>query len=171
MTPFNEDTVNKKGLRKLYSTDTCAKSLMDYAASRAKNSKESKVDRLLTHLSEGDVSFSRRDLILTLKSLERLGVGRFVIGRRGQPSRFQWSVAMIGAGKAAKGEEDVVIEGVDEVDTIEEDESGDVQNGSIRHVYKLRQHYGVVFDLPVDLSEKEASRLADFIKTLPFELS
>lgn len=171
MAPFNEVGVNKKGLKKLYLADKCARVLLDYAARRTKNSNESRVERLLKHLSEGESTFSRRELISSLKQLEELGVGHFIIGRRGQPSRFQWSVAMIGVGKAARGDEDVTIERVNDVETVEDDDSGEmeVSEGSIRHVYKLRQDYDVTFDLPADLLEREASRLADFIRTLPFE--
>jgi len=122
-------------------------------------------------LSENESLFGRRDIIAVLKQLQELGVGQFITGRRGQPSRFEWFVAMISVGKAAKGDEEIAIEPLDDIEPLEEIELNDTEpmEGSIRHRYKLRQDYEVIFDFPIDLSTKEAGRLADFIRTLPFD--
>jgi hypothetical protein len=39
---------------------------------------------------------------------------------------------------------------------------------SLRHEFQLRDGYKVAMDLPSDMTEKEAERLALFIKALPF---
>ena len=172
------DAVDVEALRELYKTDVCARALLDYAASRTRNSNESSVDRLLALLNKGESNFARSELIRSLKQLAISGAGDFVIGRRGQPSRFQWAVAMIGVGKAARGEDDVMIESLDDIyadehvdgDDEEQIELAHVAEGAVRHLYKLRTDFEVRLDLPEDLSTKEAARLSAFILTLPFDI-
>jgi len=163
--------VDVEELQALYQSDSCARALLDYAASRTRNSTESRVDRLLTVLrNQEESAFSRPELISALKQLADAGAGDFIIGRRGQPSRFQWAVAMISVGKAARGEEDVMIESIDDIDVDEnlDSETFETAEGSLRHTYVLRPGYEVCLDLPENLSAKEAARLSDFVRTLPF---
>lgn len=156
------------GLRDTYKRDPCMRAFMDFVYGRKYNSSETIVDRIESKLrQQGD--FSRSDIVQTFKNLERLEFGEFIIGRRGQPSRFRWKVHMIDAGRAAKGEEA-------SVQPIREDEilssesvAEEMSANSIRHTYNLRPNYIVQMELPSDLSAKEATRFAEFIKTLPFD--
>ncbi len=50
----------------------------------------------------------------------------------------------------------------------EEDERFDPA-GTIMHKFQLRPHWQVDLALPLDLTEREAARLSEFIKTLPFD--
>ncbi len=41
--------------------------------------------------------------------------------------------------------------------------------GTIGHRFVLRPDFQVQLELPQDLNQREANRLAEFIRTLPFE--
>lgn len=164
-----EKEINLKELRRLYSTDTCARALLDHISQRRYNSFESTVDRLEAVLKREGADCSRRDVVGALRSLEQLKCGTFVMGRRGQASRFQWGVEMIGVGKAARGEETMVEPLKQEEARPEDTEEKEGATRSIRHTFNLRPDYTVTVDLPSDFSQKEALRLAEFVKTLPFD--
>lgn len=169
MTTLEQTKVDINRLRKVYGNDSCAKAILDIAASRKNNSYSTNVDRLMWVISQGGASFSRRDVITALRELEKANCGAFIIGRRGQPSRFQWAVEMIAAGRAARGDQKDV-EPLAEGDARKgTDEEIEVKAGVVRHSYKLRPDFSLGLDLPEDLSTNEAARLAEFIKTLPFE--
>lgn len=163
MPPVNEEEVDLEGLRSLYVTDHTAKALLDYAAGRTKNSTESTVDRLMQNLRSSGVD-SRSELVAVLKQLDELGVGTFVLGRKGQQTRFKWAASMISVGKAAREE----IEELEEIDYDELEEEGADELWA-EHQYKLRPELEVKLTLPKDLTAREAKRLANFIRTLPFE--
>ncbi|MCK9914775.1 hypothetical protein MXD81_37020, partial [Microbacteriaceae bacterium K1510] len=129
------------------------------------------VDRLEVILRQHSAECSRADLIGVLKSMEEIGCGVFIIGRRGQPSRFQWHFKMTEVGKAAQGAQDSVSLVDFEEEEEEEDENEDIvpPPGVIRHTFNLRPDYTLSFELPADFNQREASRLAEFVKTLPFE--
>lgn len=166
---MEQGIVNVKELRRLYSEGGCVKAVLDHAAARKKNSGKTDVDRLEIVLRQEGEKFSRREIIAALKQLEELHCGFFVVGRRGLPSRFEWDVEMVGLGKAAQGEQtEVDILGAG--DQIEEIEGLDAGKNAetLRHVFMLRPHFSIVLNLPKDFTAKESLRLAEFIKTLPF---
>jgi hypothetical protein len=166
---------NVNGLRRLYRGDALAQRFFDYLAARSKNAHETTVDRLLEELARDGQGVSRRDLIGLLQALQQHEAGEFIVGRRGQPSRFRWKVGMIGLAKAVRGEEGAAIESIDETDAAAETNGDDAHGdgrtapGTIQHVYQLRPDTQVRLDLPANLTTKEAHRLAEFIKTLPFD--
>jgi hypothetical protein len=167
MPPFDENNIDMEKLKYLYANDSVAKAVLDYLAARQNNATETKVDRLANCLWQAGHQFSRRDVVVFLKELGQAGCGSFVIGRRGQPSRFEWTVQMISVAKAAKGEQlSVELLDITNEKPLEEE---DVQIGMLRHPYRLRPDMTVTLDLPDNLTAKEALRLAEFIKTLPFE--
>ena len=55
------------------------------------------------------------------------------------------------------------------VQAVEDADQEDLQPSAIKHSYRLRPDFIVQIELPADLNAREAERLADFIKTLPFE--
>lgn len=164
------DHVDDKSLKRLYNEDSCARAILDYLASRKYNSYATTVDRIETVLSRDGTNYSRRDVVGALKELEKLNCGRFVIGRRGQTSRFEWTVQMVEVGRVAKGEKSTVEMLRIEEAKPEEAEEAELRRNMIRHTFNLRQDCTVAFDLPSDFSEKEALRLGDFVKTLPFDI-
>ena len=167
--------VNVKALTRLYKQNECARGLLDHLAGRSYNSAESTVDRLEQVLGSTGLECSRRDVVGVLKELENLGCGTFVIGRRGAASRFQWRVQMTSLGRTARGEgTDVVALSADEA-LPKDDEAAEPQDavaeGSIRHSFNLRPGYSITLELPRDFTTREAARLSEFVKTLPFDSS
>ena len=73
-------------------------------------------------------------------------------------------------GKAAAGGSQSVeeIQPVDDDGNVDE-EIAETPEGSIEHRYQLRPDRQVLLVLPADLTAREAGRLAEFIKTLPFD--
>ena len=106
MIGMNGTHVGADALRKLYADDMFARILLDHAASRKNNVKITTVDRMLSRLvGEQNEPVSRQNLIDTFRKLEAIGYGRFIVGRHGQQSRFEWSVQLTSVGKVARCEE------------------------------------------------------------------
>jgi hypothetical protein len=141
--------------------------VLDHFASRERNWGSTSVDRILTNLrnegNEGE-NISRGDLIAVFRKLEEFGCGSFVAGRKGYQSRFEWRVQMVALGQAAAGE----IEHVEEVS--EEDVGEEDTENLIKHTYRLRPDVTIGVELPTDFTRQEATRVARFIETLPFEI-
>ena len=106
--------------------------------------------------AEESLDLERGEIVNGLKRLGELGLGNYKIGRRDHSTRLEWtfhSPTML-------------------VRRILEILGGDAPDTSLkmfRHTYRVRQDLQIEFELPVDLSQKEADRLAKFIESLPFE--
>jgi len=161
--------VDAKELRQLYGASPTARTLLDYLALRKKSSAKTDIDRLEAVLRQDGRSIARREIIATLKKLEDLQCGRFVVGRRGQPSRFEWAVQMSDLGSAGRGEGAAVRAYDAEQTESDEAELTKASGDMLQHTYMLRADVATVLSLPRDLTVKEAVRLADFIRTLPFD--
>lgn len=137
-------------------------------AQREKNYRATSVER-----ARAITGGKRSDVIDLFRDMERVGLGDFVIGRRGGKSRFEWKVGMVDAGRVATGESSTVAdigESEYEVDTTVEIEDVDDGGDLISHSFMLRKGRDpVVFSLPEDLTQLEARRLSAFISSLPFE--
>lgn len=147
-------------LKALYKTSISAAKLFDNFANRKKDRKVTEVDRVQQLFPE----LSRGDIVEVFKKLGEFGVGRFLIGRRGSPTRFEWSSSLRSVGRAAQGQGGVVAV----ADASEADDEADASR-MIRHEYRLRADFTAQIELPSDLTGREAARLADFIRTLPFQ--
>ncbi len=163
MTPLDSEKVNVGKLRGVYSRHKAARALLDHFAKRKNAMRQTSVDRLLTVLRDDGTEVSRGDLIDVLRELEDTGCGTFRIGRRGWPSRFEWRVDLVSVGQAAAGERKEIENITDEA--VEEE----VEEQVFPHLFQLRPGQQVKLELPRDLTSREAARLADFIKTLPFD--
>lgn len=152
-------------LRELADTDNCARAFLELAARRERNQTITNVDRALTNLENAGHQFSRSQLLVVFKALNDLGCGEFKVGRRGWPSRFEWSSGIISVGRAAIGEQ----ENVEQIEGTPEEEV-DTETDWLTHTFHLRPNVEVEFELPMDLSPNEADRLTQFIDSLPFEL-
>lgn len=146
-------------LKDLYRSSPVARAFLDHAAQRSYAQQETKVDRALANVNAGGHQFSRKDIIDLFQKLEAMECGHFITGRRGQESRFAWEVSLTSAGKAATGETPSV-ESIDEAETASD---------NLSHTYYLRSDRLIKLDLPIDLTTREAERLAAFIKSLPLE--
>jgi len=148
-------------LRALYRKNEVARILLDYFANRNNNAAETKVDRILSILRKYRNDLSRGQIIDVFKELEKLDCGNFVSGRRGWPSRFVWSVGIVGLGKVAGGEQQ-------ELESTTAATVAQEEVETLSHNFILRPDLPVKFQLPSDLTANEALRLAEFIKALPF---
>lgn len=165
---WKAEGVDTKLLRELYNSDPTAKRVFRDLAQRQRNYGEVKVDRMARR-----VGASRRDVIRVFRRLQDARCGQFVVGRGGWPSRFVWDVEMIEVGRYAAGEESP-INPVDPSAPPEDEDrvDGAVEplTGRLTHSFQLRPDLAVSLQLPADLTPAEAHRLADFVRTLPFEV-
>jgi len=161
-------------IRKLYGTDRVAKVAFDYFAICQRNRRETTVNRLLSVLwSHGhDVSYGEvRDF---LRELGRLHCGAYIIGRRGQPSRLEWTDKLVSVGQAATGQRPEIEPFTEEEAAVETEEAearanGEVMPDDMKLSYPLRRDRHVEIIVPKNITSTEAQRLGDFIKTLQFE--
>ena len=169
MTNSEGSAVDLDALRELYDSDSDARALFDLLASRQRNRVKTSVDRLQMALANAGHDLARSDLIRIMCNLEEAGCGRFVMGRWNHPSRFEWDLGLIGVSRAAAGETDDIEELRGTEAEYEEEEEEEEEEEGLSHHYVLRREFTVQIKLPSDFTGAEANRLAEFIKTLPFE--
>lgn len=165
----------QSSLKKLYSTSPSAKGLFDRLGDLKKDVRQTTVDNA--------VRFAKcrpREMRELFKDLEDLELGRYVVGRRGSVTRFEWDYRTRTVAAAAKGEgpEPLTIDDGSDLDDdlyFPADFSSRSEEWSeeelLEHIYLLRKDpdRAVRIKLPRDLSQKEADRFSDFIRTLAFE--
>lgn len=172
MTTLNSSTLNLKALKALYSSDSAAKAVLDEFASRQRNQQITKLEQLLFRLNNSGVGVAKSDVITVLRKLDEYGCGDFRTGRKGHPTRFEWKYDLVSVGKAAAGG----TQAVEEIQPTADQDNGEdevpakaVPEGALQHTFQLRPGWQVELALPSDLSAREAGRLSEFIKTLPFD--
>jgi hypothetical protein len=137
------------------------------------------VDSLLTYVPNLDNA--RQRTIQFLKELEEEKWGTFTTGRRGRKSRFEAPRGLRALSQLldpkTRSEHDPNYQAeqpkVNEVGASKEGVNREPvsKHGGIKtltHQFMLRPDYPLSLTLPVDLTGSEASRLSDFIKSLPF---
>ena len=112
------------------------------------------VDEVVMATSSADLETDRGSLVHFLKDLGQLGYGRFVTGRRGLKSRFEWSLS--------------VLQYTENPHMIQRDEPDESPSDFIDHSFMLRRDVKLVLSLPTDMTQAEARRLSTFITSLPF---
>jgi hypothetical protein len=156
--PHTPPSPEQTKLRGVYSSGVAAKLILDDFAGRTNNQRLTKVDQILNRLSDANVH--RWEVIALFRKLQELGHGTFIEGRKGHPSRFQWSSNSIDVGKAAQGGE-VPISQVS-IDVIPENGFEEMR----KYDFPLRGGVDAKFELPTNLSQREADRLGAFLKSL-----
>jgi hypothetical protein len=78
--------------------------LLDHFGSRQRNQNVSPVGSLERALDASGTPSARHLIIASLRRLDSLGVGRFVPGRKGYPTRFEWDVKSLYTRELAKGD-------------------------------------------------------------------
>ncbi|MCC9654636.1 hypothetical protein [Rhodopirellula halodulae] len=168
--PDSVHNVDISILKRLFVSNKSSSIAFKIFKEREKDSKETKLERLEDLIRGEGGNPSRVDIVSLMKGLQEANCGRFVVGRRGSPSRFEWSVSLRSVGLAATSGSDEVNQMDDDAD--EQDGDGefadDSDNSSITHTFVLRPEYRVKLTLPVDMTPREAKRLSDFLRTLPF---
>ncbi len=165
------DKINTEILQALYKSSGSIAALLDYLGGRERNYRETKPETLILRVRQyNDTEVSRSEMIKFFRELERAGCGRYVEGRWGHSSRFEWTVKMSVVGQVAKGISPDDLE--DETDGwgFTEDDVEPPEDGNfITHEFFLRPDFQMSLTLPSDLRSSEAERISDWIKTLPFE--
>jgi hypothetical protein len=153
-------------IRALYARDAAAKSAFDFLRGYQRNRSETTVSVLRWQAGLDE------DAVKNLFSeLENIGLGEYVPGRHGHPCRFRWALPVKVVAAVAVGASDEPLE-VEAPAAPAAVAAGGVGGPGaaavIRHPYTLRPDFVVTIVLPPNLTPVEATRLADFIRTLPF---
>lgn len=85
-------------LRGLYEVDEDMMRLMDWAAERKNDTAETSIDLIMKK-----IDVNRRSALNLAKSLELMGAGTFLHGRKGHKSRIRWNYSLRSLGEAARG--------------------------------------------------------------------
>lgn len=150
-------------IRETYTSSRTAKAILDHLANGKTDTAVSRPEQLAY-----DLQVTRNRVIEVMRALEAAGVGRFVVGRKGHPSRFEWSNSPISVGRVASGASDS-FEPLRREQPMKWPSRGEEREAHpLTHRFRLRKDLEVSIELPEDLTASEATRLADFIRTLPF---
>ena len=77
-------------LREMYKRDRVARAFFDHMV-RREHSQTETVNHFLELLNEkGEQRFDQDDIRDLFKKLQQLGCGRYIVGRHGRLSRFEW---------------------------------------------------------------------------------
>jgi hypothetical protein len=157
------------GLRDIYQRSEAAKVVLDHFSHRDRNWPKTTVKALQFALARDGRSLSQGTIVEVLAQLEQLGLGYLRRGQRGY--EFAWNVELVAVGKAARGETAGIPTLRHRGEPPAEDRpSVDEEDDTfVDHRFLLRPGVEVNLRLPGDLTKREAERLADFIRTLPFE--
>ena len=109
-----------------------------------------------------------KEVMEAFKRLEKISVGGIVPGRHGYPTRFIWFRSYLPLQAALKIERDKRASEETE-DVGSENALSTASVDMLQHPYMLRRDMPVEFELPADFTAKEAERLANWIRTLPFD--
>lgn len=153
-------------LRRLYEVDDVAKRVIDHMAQRSKGNK------LEVDVLQKRISLSRSELVFAFRQLEAIGVGRFIVGRRGSTSRFETNRPPAEIAGVAKGERAELGGAQEEEETFPDSSESSASSGAetaLRHVWVLRPSPLVKIEIPYDITSAEAERLIAFVKSLPVE--
>ena len=162
---------NLQAIKSLYLSDAAAKVIFNYFASRDRSPRnsETRLDQLIGELSSRGTRVSRSDAIRVLRALGNHGYGRFRTGRKGHPTRFEWGYSAIEVAEAAAGGTRVPAEIRTAERDVEDDPDSFGAERTLDHSFQLRPGWQIKLVLPADLTAREAARLSEFVKTLPFE--
>lgn len=110
------------------------------------------VRKLQNELERHGERVERAEVVEFLKSMSKHGYGNYIVGRKGWDTRLEWNERI----------HDLPVEGNGSL-------PAQPTSQTIDHKFVLRPGFEVSLVLPEDLSSREAERLGDFIKTLPFD--
>lgn len=152
-----------KELRKLCEADADVAAVCEILRSYQRGRWETSTTRICVHLMNAGYDLKRSQVTAAFKKLQNLGLGTFVTGRKGWESRFVFAERVTVIARLLAGEE---------IDVIEHDlkeEDAQVFPEFIEHSFALRPDFTLNIELPGDLTEFEAKRLAQFFGCLAFQ--
>jgi hypothetical protein len=152
--------MNTDALAKAYRENDAVRAICDHLSNRTYNQTETKLHRITRHLEDEAYEFKRAEIIAAFRALEESEVGKYVEGRHGWPSRFVWSAKSLSLTALATG--------AAPEDTTPAEVAEETGGEFLEHSFVLRPDLSVALELPSDLTQSEAKRLALFISALPF---
>lgn len=159
--PSTAAPLDEHGLRNLHRHHDAARKILDAVASRGNDVGETPVELFIDELA-----LDRASVIDALRQLGDVGCGEFVVGRRGAPSRFRWTLSTAAlADRLAALDGDESLAAPVAVERAVEEATGPLWP----HRFQLRPDLVIELRLPRDLTAREAARLGKFIESLPFE--
>ena len=157
---MNTDTKHtnfRDKLQNLYGADKTASAFFDWISSRGKGSRETKA-----HIAADRTNREYSEIVELFREFDDLGLGTFVVGRRGAKTRFDWKYDVKSLARIATGEAD---EAEDVPEDAQEDDEGE---DMLEHSFNLRPELTVILRLPENFTTGEAERLSGWIRSLPF---
>jgi len=139
--------IDERDLQKRYKTDPKFRTLMDFFADQPKDVGVISVDELAEKMGDAGIAVHRHEIIQMLRALEGGNRGWMWLGRRNSKTRFEFSASSKMMAEVARRS----------------------SKAPIVHTFRLRPELEVSFELPIDLTHKEVNRIAEFLKTLPFD--
>lgn len=157
-------TVNVgENLREQYQSNKSVRAICDVFKTYTYGIHQIMTHSMEAHLLALGTPLIRSDVIAGFRSLEEVGIGKYVEGRHGWKSRFEFIDKVTTVIKLLDGEN---LSGL-ELETFEQ--SSLDSDESCSHVFMLRPDFSVEIRLPADLTEREALRLSKFVECLPLE--
>lgn len=149
-------------LRAAYEADEAVQAVCDVLCTYQRGLLQIMTHRLCMHLDNAGYDLKRSQVIAVLRTLEQIGLGKYIEGRHGWKSRFSFNDGVTVVANLLES---------DGIVTIEEelDEEGAKSERIIEHTFNLRPDLIVSIELPADLSEFEAQRLSQFVGCLAFQ--
>ena len=160
MTEMNKNV--GKELRKLCETDAEVAAVCEVLRSYQRGRWEATTTRICIHLLNAGYDLKRSQVTAAFKKLQGLGLGTFITGRKGWESRFVFAERVTVIARLLAGEE------IDVIEHELEEEDAQAFPESIEHSFNLRPDFTLSVELPGDLTEFEAKRLAQFFGCLAF---
>jgi hypothetical protein len=121
---------------------------------------------ILASQIEQDEMCYRADAISRLRSWERHGWGKVIVGRRGAETRFQVSSSLaqaLASGTSATIPPKPIAAG----SPSGQQSVAGAKVSLVSHLFKLRPNIELRLNLPSDLTDREASRIARFVEAVP----
>ncbi len=94
------NNVDKKmrDIQNLVARSAPAKEVLKWLAARTKNSVETSIDRMYSKMD-----LEREEITAVMQEFEKIGLGKYVTGRRGFKTRFVWEFGLVSVGQVAFG--------------------------------------------------------------------
>lgn len=100
------------------------------------------------------------------KVLDEMGMGSFVVGRKGHDTRFLWKFDSRSVGKVGIGKSYNILP----INKNTYDYDGLKPSEQIKkHEFYLREDYLLSIDLPSDFNQRDFARLSKWLATIPFD--
>jgi len=174
---MNDDEINS--LRILYKNNLSAQRFFEWAASRQRDSADTDIDRI-----SSVAKIARHEALALSRELQEIGIGKVIYGRRGAKTRIRWNYSLKSIGQSANISANSLKRiDPDELESLPADETNESENNRsdleaiknspnenfISHPMWLRPGVRIEIKLPSDLTEREADRLSNWIKSIPFK--